>query len=120
MMIEKKKIDFYKDSRGRILFLKVNLFTNLNIIVSKKNSIRGNHYHKKTIQFFLLLSGSVDLFIYDRINNKRRKYNIKEGYIYKIDKNLIHTFKFKKLSKMLEFNNIINDYKNDTYYFKLV
>ena len=50
----------HQDERGRIV--DVIAGTNLNyatVITSKKGVVRGNHYHKKTVQWVYLLRGRV-------------------------------------------------------------
>lgn len=55
----KLKVSF-RDGRGRIVDLiekeKINAVT---LITFKKGAIRGNHYHKKTMQWNYILSGKV-------------------------------------------------------------
>ena len=42
------------------------------IIKSKKNSIRGNHFHKKTTQHILILKGQLEYWY--RNYNKKNQY----------------------------------------------
>ena len=59
MIIKKIKNDF-EDSRGAIRDIlvkeKIDFVT---IIFNKKNSVRGNHYHKETVQYLYVLEGSI-------------------------------------------------------------
>ena len=59
-MIIKKIRDNFEDSRGKITDIiskeKIDFVT---IITNKKGSVRGNHYHKKTIQYLYVLEGSI-------------------------------------------------------------
>ena len=51
---------YFTDNRGFIVDILYN--TNINhvaLIKSKKKSIRGNHYHKKTIQYTYVLDGKI-------------------------------------------------------------
>ena len=67
----KSKVNF-KDSRGKIVDLiekkNINAIT---FITQKKGKIRGNHYHKKTIQWNYLLKGKIS--IYAKSKNKKVK-----------------------------------------------
>jgi dTDP-4-dehydrorhamnose 3,5-epimerase-like enzyme len=59
MTIEQKKINF-EDERGTIM----DIFSNVSIehatiIHSKKGSVRGNHYHKETVQMDFIVSGQI-------------------------------------------------------------
>ena len=60
----------FEDSRGYILdILYSQNFNHATIIYSKKGSIRGNHYHKKTTQITFVLSGEVKY--YYKLKNKK-------------------------------------------------
>ncbi|MDA8989582.1 WxcM-like domain-containing protein [Opitutales bacterium] len=50
----------HQDERGEIKDIIEQIdFNGATIIESKKGSIRGNHYHKKTIQYIFVLSGKL-------------------------------------------------------------
>ena len=56
----KKPLELYKDKRGIILdiFYKKKI-SHVAIISSKPNTVRGNHYHKKSVQHMLITKGSL-------------------------------------------------------------
>ena len=59
--ILKKKI--FKDKRGLIADVIYNTKINhIAYITTKKKGIRGNHYHKKTIQYTFVLNGKIKYF----------------------------------------------------------
>ena len=43
-------------------------------IIGKKNEIRGNHAHKKQLQFFVCINGSCQL-IFDNGSKKKKNYS---------------------------------------------
>ena len=52
----------FKDDRGEIIDLLENENINaVTIVTFKKGAVRGNHYHKQTIQWNYLMSGKVKL-----------------------------------------------------------
>ena len=59
MIVKKIKNDF-EDNRGAIRDIlvkeKIDFVT---IIFNKKDSVRGNHYHKETVQYLYVLEGSI-------------------------------------------------------------
>ena len=57
--MKKKKLKISsKDSRGEIIDIFQNeKYEHATIVTFKKNSIRGNHFHKKSTQYSLILSG---------------------------------------------------------------
>lgn len=52
----------HTDERGTIEDLKVGKDWSVTYISFKKGAVRGNHYHKKTIQTDLILSGKLVCF----------------------------------------------------------
>ena len=58
----KSKINF-KDSRGFIIdLLEKKNINAITFITQKKGKIRGNHFHKNTIQWNYLIKGKLELF----------------------------------------------------------
>ena len=107
-MIKKKKIN-HKDSRGYIQDIFVNdPKDHCALVTFNKNSIRGNHFHKKSIQYSYILEGR--LMMYTVKVDKKGNYNKK------ISKNIVkknelithkpyfaHAFKSINKSKILAF-----------------
>ena len=74
----KKKINF-KDNRGIIVeLLEKKNINAITFITQKKGKIRGNHFHKKTIQWNYLLKGRVELTT-KKNKQKIKKTLMKEG-----------------------------------------
>ena len=72
-----KKINYkiaFSDKRGKIVDLiekeKIHAITYITI---KKNAVRGNHYHKKTIQWNYVLSGKLKLI--SQFKGKKKEIN---------------------------------------------
>mgnify|MGYP001273720981 FL=1 len=77
-----KKINYkiaFSDKRGKIVDLiekeKIHAITYITI---KKNAVRGNHYHKKTIQWNYVLSGKLK-FISQLKGKKKKSILMKKG-----------------------------------------
>ena len=69
--VKKIKV-FTSDDRGEI----IDIFTHepkdhCTIVTFKKNAVRGNHYHKKTIQWNYVLSGKLKLI--SQFKGKKKK-----------------------------------------------
>ena len=59
MIVKKIKNDF-EDNRGAIRDILVKeIIDFVTIIFNKKDSVRGNHYHKETVQYLYVLEGSI-------------------------------------------------------------
>jgi len=116
----------FEDKRGKIIDIFQNIkFEHSTIITFNKNSIRANHFHKKSIQYSLIIDGK---FIAKEVKiNKLMKYNIKNIKTYKIGANHLFAHKpyeahaYKCISSkgsMIVFTKGIRggkNYENDTY-----
>ena len=52
----------FEDERGKIIdILENEIIEYVTLILSKKGAVRGNHYHKKSLQYNFVLKGSLKL-----------------------------------------------------------
>ena len=115
----KSKVN-HKDKRGIISDLieneKINAITYITFL---KNKVRGNHYHKKTIQWNFVVSGKV-IFI-SKINGKLKKIIGKKNDLVKIDTKEHHAIKALNYSEILVFTKGPRggkEYESDTFRLK--
>ena len=113
----KIKINF-KDTRGIIVDLlekkKINAIT---YITQNKGKVRGNHFHKKTIQWNYLIKGKIKLI------TKKKNRGVKEMILLKGDlvvtsSNESHAIKAIQYSEYLVFTQGPRggkEYENDTF-----
>ena len=67
--------------------------------IMKKNALMGNHYHKKAISAFFILSGSADFVYKDvRKRGRTRRFLLKEGQGVLILPYETHTVRFRETS----------------------
>jgi len=98
----KNKI-MHRDRRGLIIdLLEKKKINSITFITQKKGMVRGNHFHKKTIQWNYLIKGKIELFA------KKNKKNLKkiilsEGDMVETEKNEKHAIKALKDSEFLVF-----------------
>ena len=105
MRIIKLKNNFI-DKRGSITDIFYNKkFKHVSLILSKKNSIRGNNYFKKNTQFIYNLTSEFEYF-YKKFgsNNRLKKVIIKRGWDVITPPKEVHAIKFKKENKLFEFS----------------
>ena len=121
-MITKKKIN-QKDKRGFILDIFVGKPKDHCSLVSfEKNSVRGNHFHKKSIQYSFILEGKL-LMITSRVNKngkylgKKNRKIVKKNDLITHKPFVAHAFKAKTKSKMLAFADGLRrkKYEKDTF-----
>ena len=113
-----RKINF-KDKRGYILDISYKEdFNHSTLISSNKNSVRANHYHKKTTQISFILKGSCFYFSKKLKQKKTKKIKLKK-HDYLITKpNEIHAYRFLEKTEMLVFSKGLRggkDYEKDTF-----
>lgn len=117
----KKKLEVHKDKRGVIadVFYKYSI-NHVAFIESKPNAIRGNHYHKRTEQHLLVISGSLEYW-YKKLNSKNKsKFVIaKKGDLISTPPREVHALKIgKKGNQFVVFSKGLRgglDYEKDTY-----
>lgn len=117
-VIVKKVIPVHKDGRGEITDLLNERVQHVGLITSTKNSVRGNHYHKLSVQYTYVLSGKFEVFVakVDDIKNIE-KITLKAGEIITISPKIIHTFKAVEDSTMIDVISLSrggDGYENDT------
>lgn len=126
-MITKKKIN-QKDKRGFILDIFVDRPKDHCSLVSFEiNSVRGNHFHKKSAQYSFILEGKL-LMITSKVNKngkfigKRIKKIVKKNDLITHRPFTAHAFKAKTKSKMLAFADGLRggkNYEKDTFRLKV-
>lgn len=97
-------LEIHEDERGLIvdIFYKYKI-DHVAYIFTKKGRIRGNHYHKDTTQYTLILKGKVEYWEKKLSSTKTKKTVCKKGDIILSKPNVIHAFKYLKDSNMIVF-----------------
>jgi len=115
----KNKI-MHRDERGLIIDLlerkKINAIT---FITQKKGKVRGNHFHKKTIQWNYLIKGKIELAAKKK-NESLKKIILLKGDLVETEKNEKHAIKALKDSEFLVFTQGPRggkNYEKDTFRF---
>jgi quercetin dioxygenase-like cupin family protein len=110
--------EYFVDKRGFIVDILYNTKINhVALIKSNKKSIRGNHFHKKTIQYTYVLDGK--LYYFKKKGRSYHKKILKKGDLIKTMPLEIHAFKFlAKKNTLLIFSSGLRggkDYEKDTF-----
>jgi dTDP-4-dehydrorhamnose 3,5-epimerase len=99
---EKLKILPFEDFRGQLKKIAQKSMLNTEeeiqevyVLYSNKGTIRGNHYHKKTIEFFTVIAGEAKITLSDNDKNNIRKFTIKasDNITLKVYPNTVHAIK---------------------------
>ncbi len=103
MKLKKTKVNF-EDERGVIRDILILSQIGITYISSKKGTVRGNHYHKKTMQYEFILSGSFE-YHYKKVEKRGRgKRMLSAGHLVHIHPYEVHTFKALTDGEILSFN----------------
>jgi quercetin dioxygenase-like cupin family protein len=109
----------FSDTRGDITDLidsdEINAITHISF---KKNAIRGNHYHKQTIQWNYVISGKILLVTQIPGNEKVEKILTKGDYVVSYENERHALMGMSDHSELLIFTKgprAGSDYENDTF-----
>ena len=110
--------EYFVDKRGFIVDILYNTKINhVALIKSNKKSIRGNHFHKKTIQYTYVLDGK--LYYFKKKGRSYQKKILKKGDLINTMPLEINAFKFlAKKNTLLIFSSGLRggkDYEKDTF-----
>ncbi len=118
MKIIKTKIN-YQDKRGVIRDILTHITIDaITYLTSKKGAVRGNHYHKKTIQYEYILGGEYLCATRLDTGGKVSKHILKEGDLAVHPPHEVHTLKALKDAAMLSITKGPRkgfDYEKDTF-----
>lgn len=104
MLIEFITVDFeFSDERGCLKQLVHNGWNQVNFISTIAGSFRGNHYHKKNIEAFYVISGKFTLVAENLEGSVREEYVITAGDFFKIKPLIIHSFDYLENTQLISF-----------------
>ena len=88
-----KCVDFrHRDERGELVQLIHSGYEQVNLLKSRKGTLRGGHFHKVRREVFYLVSGSVDVTMWDGRERIRRRFS--EGSFFEICPWTVHSMCF--------------------------
>jgi quercetin dioxygenase-like cupin family protein len=117
--MEIKKIKcIQEDERGSITDIVEQVdFNGATIILSKSGSVRGNHFHKKTIQYVYILSGKMKCLA-QKPQQKVMMATVEQGDLVSHDLLESHSFEALEDTLFLVLSSGLRtgkDYEKDTY-----
>ena len=93
-VLVKKIKPVYMDERGPIMDILNEKLNHVGIIITEKDAIRGNHYHKLSIQYTYVLSGKFEVLIAKSDSSENvKKIILEAGEIIIIPPGIIHRFR---------------------------
>jgi dTDP-4-dehydrorhamnose 3,5-epimerase len=102
-VIVKKIEPVFSDERGAITDLLNENINHVGLITTTKGSARGNHYHKKSIQYSYILSGKFEVLLANVNDLKKVELiTLNSDEIIIIQPGIVHTFKAIEDSVMID------------------
>lgn len=82
-----------KDDRGIFRGI-TNKYTwgEINYIETRKDVVRGNHYHKFTKELFYILEGRINISVFNLVTGEKNEFEVEANRVFIIDPYEVHTF----------------------------
>lgn len=118
-----KKVKNYKikpaftDKRGHIFDVCEESISHVGLITFKKGAVRGNHYHKKSVQYTYILKGKIKFVTSDSNGKNKKIFVLKEGMFSRIPPKMVHAYKALTPAAMLDMSTLargVKGYEDDT------
>ena len=92
-LLENKTVDFsHIDDRGCLFQLVHEGYEQVNVLFTKKDVHRGGHYHKRAVECFFVVSGSVEVTVWKGEEKEVRKYQRND--FFQINPPAVHSMYF--------------------------
>lgn len=92
----------FNDNRGKFVGIFQDYrWKEINYVESANSSVRGNHYHKQTVEGFFIIEGKIRICLIDFKNNSKRIFIAKKGDIVIVKPYTLHTFEIIEDSKWI-------------------
>jgi len=96
----------HRDEKGYIKgLINFGRWEEVNIIESEANVIRGNHYHSKTDELFIIIDGKIRIKL-QRVENGKivgdiEEIIVKKNDVFLIERNVFHIFEILEKSRWI-------------------
>jgi len=116
-----KRYFMHEDKRGTLEGL-INFgeWKEINLISSLAGVERGNHYHKETLELFIILEGKINVILEKvkdgKLVGSKAERIVKEGDVFLIDPFVNHTFRVLDKAKWINVLSKKIDPKNPDIY----
>lgn len=101
-----------EDSRGRLVQVVHEGFSQINILTSLQNTVRGGHYHKERTEAFYVISGSVKVNFNRDAEAEERVFNVGDAFL--VFPNVTHSMMFPEDCVLLQMYDLPVEYEDGT------
>jgi dTDP-4-dehydrorhamnose 3,5-epimerase len=112
-----KVLPVHTDKRGSIFDFVEEKVGHVGMVTFAKGVTRGNHYHKKSVQYSYIIEGKIKLVISDIDGSNKKEVMLTEGMLTTIPVKKVHTYTAITKAKMLDITTASrndNGYEKDT------
>ncbi len=96
-----REVDFqYKDARGSLVQLVNGGFAQINVLESSNGATRGTHYHKRAVEAFYVVNGSVEVRLWNM--ETEEKVSFQKGDFFEIRPFVLHNMYFPEDCLMVQ------------------
>ncbi len=96
-----RSVDFqHRDPRGSLVQLVHGGFQQVNVLDSKAGSTRGAHFHKRSVEAFYVVNGSVEVELCSR--DAKEKVTFRQGDFFEIHSWVLHNMYFPEDCLMVQ------------------
>lgn len=100
-LYKNRKVDFqHLDARGSLTQLIHEGFMQINVLKSKKGVARGSHFHKRSVEAFYVIDGSVEVTLWDQKVEETVAFG--EGDFFEIPPFVLHNMVFLEDCSMVQ------------------
>lgn len=100
-----RQVDFqHKDERGSLVQLIHEGFSQINVLESKTGATRGAHYHKRSVEAFYVVSGSVEVKLWNKETEETAIFQ--QGDFFEIHPFFLHNMYFPEDCLMVQMYDI--------------
>lgn len=107
----------FTDKRGSIFDFVEDKVGHIGMVTFNKGAERGNHYHKKSVQYSYILEGKLILTTSDIKGNGKKETLLMPGMLSTIPPKTVHTYKAITKARMIDITTMSrtdNGYEKDT------
>ena len=106
---------YFSDDRGRLVGVtQGRKWEEVNYVESAQGSVRGNHYHRRTVEGFYIIGGSIKVSLLDVTSNSKREFRVGAGDFFVVQPNVLHTFEVLEDAKWINMlSRAMNEQRKD-------
>ena len=83
----------HEDARGRFTGITNQRWHEVNLVETAAGEVRGNHYHRHTLELFYIVSGEVEISVEGVKTGRKTRFTAKRGDVFLIEPFELHTFR---------------------------